>query len=417
MENQKKVRVFLASSNELVQEREYFETLIKEMKADDRVTRNYDIDYFLWEVQGIGAGKDNINEAIQDSADFENLDLVIVLFWNRLGEGTIGEYRKAVDQFKKSGKPQVYVYFKEPAQETAPEEVEKINQFIKQMIDVDSVIPNRFKSTEQFGERFKERFLKFLEQSPRVEQSTVKSLKNRFQFFGWLTFFLSLCLVALASSMSFPRRLVNSGTTLAVLALPVLIFLADVFMLFYFHMFLNQFKKIWRSLEWSNDSILFLYRYILPAYAAPAQVKERFKVKMPVFIGMMLIVIVLFFAPVYAQYYGLFEEITGWKVTFCPQEQDEKTGENKYWEEGRRTWFFGFQSEETAKKYEQEKRPVVYVYAPGEFKAKEPFRRNLGQEVFIPIQAWIYLLLLVMSFGGGLFSFFRLSRLRKELEQ
>jgi len=121
----KDVKIFIASSNELYDERK----LIKEFIYDQG--KNYPslhIEPVLWEIdtekgsidKGINRFQDKINE------DLKNCDITIVLFYSKVGKFTVEEYENSLINSKK-----IYVLFKEGFTTRDTEELEGFKEVLE----------------------------------------------------------------------------------------------------------------------------------------------------------------------------------------------------------------------------------------------------------------------------------------------
>lgn len=99
------VRIFIASSKELSQERE---KLIVILNAINKIYKHLKIEAVKWETD-VESGSSN-QKRFQDEI-FEKLkdcQVVIVLFYSKVGNFTLAEYKLALERQKK-----IFVYFKE----------------------------------------------------------------------------------------------------------------------------------------------------------------------------------------------------------------------------------------------------------------------------------------------------------------
>ncbi|MDN3205599.1 hypothetical protein [Algoriphagus sediminis] len=106
----KKLRIFLASSNELKEEREQFEIHIyrkcQELFEQKQIFLYLDI----WENMSTKMSRthsqDEYNKFVRDA------DIVVVLAYTKVGEYTFSEFENAKRTFKSTNKPFLFVYFK-----------------------------------------------------------------------------------------------------------------------------------------------------------------------------------------------------------------------------------------------------------------------------------------------------------------
>jgi hypothetical protein len=107
--NLKTVKIFLASSSELKDDREDIERLISR-ENKEYIKQGIFLQLELWEdfIDAISETRlqDEYNKCIRES------DIFISLFHTKVGKYTEEEFQKALNAFKLKGKPLVYTYFK-----------------------------------------------------------------------------------------------------------------------------------------------------------------------------------------------------------------------------------------------------------------------------------------------------------------
>ncbi len=107
---QKHIKIFLASSAELKEEREQFEIFIHR-ENQQLYKQGIFIEVQLWEnfIDAMSQTRlqDEYNMAVRHS------DIFVSLFFTKVGKYTLEEFETAFGQFKRTGKPLVYTYFKE----------------------------------------------------------------------------------------------------------------------------------------------------------------------------------------------------------------------------------------------------------------------------------------------------------------
>lgn len=110
--SQKLIQVFLASSSELKEEREQFEIFINR-ENQQLYEQGIFIKLVVWEnfIDAMSQTRlqDEYNLAIRDA------DIFVSLFFTKVGKFTHEEFETAFGQFKDTGKPLVYTYFKDAA--------------------------------------------------------------------------------------------------------------------------------------------------------------------------------------------------------------------------------------------------------------------------------------------------------------
>jgi hypothetical protein len=106
----KTVKIFLASSSELKDDREKFEIFINR-KNKEYINKGVFLELVLWEdfIDAMSATRlqDEYNKAITDC------DIFVSLFHTKVGKYTEEEFLKALETFKANGKLRIYTYFKD----------------------------------------------------------------------------------------------------------------------------------------------------------------------------------------------------------------------------------------------------------------------------------------------------------------
>ena len=106
----KTIRIFLASSAELKDDREQFEIFINR-KNKEYIKKEIFLELVLWEdfLDAMSATRlqDEYNKAITEC------DIFVSLFHTKVGKYTEEEFFKALETFKENNKPFIYTYFKD----------------------------------------------------------------------------------------------------------------------------------------------------------------------------------------------------------------------------------------------------------------------------------------------------------------
>ena len=106
----KKIRLFLASSSELKEEREQFEIFVRR-KNDEWSNKEIYLKLTIWEdfldAMSRTRLQDEYNKAIAES------DLFVMLFFTKVGKYTNEEFDFAYDHFMKKNNPLIFTYFKD----------------------------------------------------------------------------------------------------------------------------------------------------------------------------------------------------------------------------------------------------------------------------------------------------------------
>ena len=107
----KKIKIFLASSAELKDERQLFEIEIYR-KCKTWFDKNIFLHLDIWEDMSAkmsvhGRSQTDYNEVIK------GCDILVLLAYTKVGMYTAEEFEVAYGQFKKTQKPFIFTYFKE----------------------------------------------------------------------------------------------------------------------------------------------------------------------------------------------------------------------------------------------------------------------------------------------------------------
>jgi hypothetical protein len=105
-----KIKVFLASSSELEDERKDFEIFVNR-KNKEWVSRGVFLELVVWEDFLDVLSKTRLQD--EYDAEIRGCDLFVMLFWTKVGRYTEEEFDTAIGQFKAKDKPFVLVYFKD----------------------------------------------------------------------------------------------------------------------------------------------------------------------------------------------------------------------------------------------------------------------------------------------------------------
>jgi len=107
---QKEIKIFLASSEELKSERDQFEIFIHR-ENQILYKEGVFLKLIVWEnfIDAMSRTRlqDEYNRAIKHS------DIFVSLFFTKVGAYTLEEFETAFSEFKKTGTPKVYTYFKD----------------------------------------------------------------------------------------------------------------------------------------------------------------------------------------------------------------------------------------------------------------------------------------------------------------
>jgi hypothetical protein len=390
------VRIFIASSRELADERKALPAMIGRIAARPDIRRNYRLDVVRWEYDAAGSAA-QIQDAIDRAIDFETLDVVLLFVWNKVGPGTVHEYDRALRLWRAHKRPAMYAFFKQPTTVEA-RALEAIDRFEQRLTD-DGVIPTKYESLETLERLLLERLPDTL---PRVVRSTDIDTGAMARVVGWtavLTVAAAIVTIGLVQSIGYPDGGVTYRQVLMTLILPVIVFFASSTCLLMFYRLLNAFRRAWHSPEWNDDRLYEAFRRLVPRWALPARLASRFPAGVEAGVTTSLALLLVLVSPPVALYDALFGEIVQWRIT-----QSWTPGEGI--EQGFATWFLGYTRQDTS---------PIYVYFPVvPPDRKDHPRPHLGPEVFPPWQTWGYLGLFVGSVLGSIEVIRRLVLFRHE---
>jgi hypothetical protein len=110
-------KIFLASSEELLDDRKAFETFLYRKSIDWVKERKLFLELKVWEnfIDAMSTTRlqDEYDKAIGAS------DIFVMLFWTKVGKYSEEEFDVASSGFQRTGKPLIYTYFKEVPSSTA----------------------------------------------------------------------------------------------------------------------------------------------------------------------------------------------------------------------------------------------------------------------------------------------------------
>ena len=101
-------KVFLASSNEMIDHREKFSEFIRK-ENDKLIEEGHYIKLTMWEHDFNGMSRTRIQDEYNKEA--KNADIFLCLIRSEVGKGTDEELKNVFEYYKEYGKPKIYVYF------------------------------------------------------------------------------------------------------------------------------------------------------------------------------------------------------------------------------------------------------------------------------------------------------------------
>lgn len=133
--NVKKFKIFMASPDDLYEEREMFGKVIEAINRSRGDTEGFHLEPIIWEKYAYPEA-DNpqaiVNKILGDAA------LVVVAFWNKFGaptkefpSGTMEEFSKAFEKRKMTGKPSIKIYFRQPEPSKVLPQIEELQKILE----------------------------------------------------------------------------------------------------------------------------------------------------------------------------------------------------------------------------------------------------------------------------------------------
>ena len=169
----KTVKIFLASSSELKDDRREFEIFINR-KNKQYVKAGVFLELELWEDFIDAMSQDGLQE--EYNKIIEGGDVFVSLYHTKVGPFTEEEFERASKAFKKKGKPLVYTYFKDAApkmSEIKREDFLSLDDF-KQKLKKLKHYPTIYADATDLKYKFSEQLIKFLPVLTGISQSTIE---------------------------------------------------------------------------------------------------------------------------------------------------------------------------------------------------------------------------------------------------
>lgn len=170
------VKIFLASSSELLEDRKEFEIFINR-KNKEYIKAGIFLELVLWEdfVDAMSTTRlqDEYNKAIADC------DVFVSLFHTKVGKYTEEEFVKALETFKANGKPLIYTYFKDAAismSKITPEILSLLN-FKQHLSDLGHFF-TVYADITDLKFKFSEQLIKILPKLTGVSQNAIEKVSE-----------------------------------------------------------------------------------------------------------------------------------------------------------------------------------------------------------------------------------------------
>ena len=157
------IKIFLASSSELKDDREQFEIFINR-KNKNYIKEGVFLELVLWEdfldAMSPTRLQDEYNKAITDC------DVFVSLFYTKAGKYTQEEFLKALESFQANNKPLIYTYFKDANIKTSEIKEDNILSLLnfKKKLQGLGHFPTNYTDINNLQYHFSEQLTKFLPQ-------------------------------------------------------------------------------------------------------------------------------------------------------------------------------------------------------------------------------------------------------------
>lgn len=166
-------RVFLACPGDLVSERSRFPRVLETVNNLRAHSLGFHLEPIGWErvIPSFGRPQELINR------ELETADLVVVMFWNRIGSpsslkssktGTLEEFELASRLHEQYSTPSVWVYFRKPTAEQDAQ-LAGVMAFRKQLEEGRQLFFREYDGLEQWEEMFREHLVAYLDTLQRTD--------------------------------------------------------------------------------------------------------------------------------------------------------------------------------------------------------------------------------------------------------
>jgi len=183
-----KVKVFLASPDDVSIERDAVQDSINQINRTIASDKNIVLELIKWETHAWPGIGENSQDVINNQIKFNENDIFIGIMWNRIGtptdiakSGTIEEFENAYNSWKKINRPKIMFYFNRKA--FNPENVDEIEQkkqvlLFKEMITNLGALVWNYDDPEEFKKIIFEHLIKELRSIPYLNQSQSHSIEK-----------------------------------------------------------------------------------------------------------------------------------------------------------------------------------------------------------------------------------------------
>ena len=186
LEFRRVIRVFIASPSDLSKERARFPEIIAEVNKIKANSKEIHLEPAGWEdtLPGKGRPQRLINK------DIKNCDLIVMLLWKRWGSptgkytsGFEEEYKLAKSLIRRTGKPEVWLYFHSVADSMLADPGEQLGKVLdfRHMIEREKrFLYGVYKSVDEWEKLFREHLCQWLDEQPSTASSVDLLRKQSF---------------------------------------------------------------------------------------------------------------------------------------------------------------------------------------------------------------------------------------------
>ena len=167
------IRIFIASSAELVQDRKEFREFLS-IENDRLHTKGVYLELVQWENFLDAVSQTSLQD--EYNKELEKSSIVICLFYTKAGKYTQQEFDVALKHFKEKNSPLIYTYFKTGAPEPAPndEQAQNLVKFKKRLSEIGHFYTS-YKSIEDLKYQFRKQLDRLEDKGFIVMQEEIKN--------------------------------------------------------------------------------------------------------------------------------------------------------------------------------------------------------------------------------------------------
>jgi hypothetical protein len=411
------VRIFLAASQDLEEERGHFEELIHRLAELPGIARQFRLQPVHWQQGGGDTEGRTVQQQIEKSVEFDEIAIVLVLVGAYLGPGTRAEYDDAKALRMRHGSwPKLLVFFKSNEDGVSLIGDESVLAFHRRIIEDRLAVPTNFRNEAELEQRLADQLGKILLSSVRSDRLGGEKLRRAFLGSATLCVALSLVLLIATRTMAFPVNGVTYNKILFILFGPPVLFIVSIVTSWVLLRLINEFSFAWNSANYADERIYSVFRHVFPRMVIPQPLQERFRrdaLGDTLSLGLLLLV---FVTPLAAQYNCVFSGLLTWDFVVAPDvlagdpAPKDSTRDNpvrsRYVEKGPLTWPYTLKTIPETDANGRALTGPIYVYsrsgtlgdpADSKFGREDAFRMNIGPEVFPLWQPLIYVHLIAIQ--------------------